>query len=119
MRCSRKIAAATQEVPRENGWLQRKIAELSFFVALPDASKEQLASAQKELDSAMENCTKLLGATAKGGSLQSFQAHELANDKDLAAVVKTVNDAIRTAQAFVKANKENLPKKAAKAKAKK
>ena len=107
-RCHEKMAGCNE-----------KIAELSFFVALPDASKEQLESAKKELDSAVDTCLKLLGATAKGGSLQSFQAHELANEKDLAAVVKTGNAAIRTAQAFVKANKENVPKKAAKAKAKK
>eukprot|EP00435_Cladocopium_sp_Y103_P029583 s1575_g7.t1 len=96
-----------------------KIAALSSVVALPDASKEELESAQNDLDSALANCTKILGTTAKGGSLNSLPAGELATDKDLNAVVKSGNAAIRTAQQFIRANRENLPKKAAKAKAKK
>ena len=67
----------------------------------------------------MGNCSKLLGATAKGGSLNSFAADALQNDKELITVVKSGNAAIRTAQALIKANKENAPKKSAKAKAKK
>ena len=96
-----------------------KIAALSATVALPDASRQQLESAKTDLDSAVGNCTKILGATARGSSLASFTAQELANDKELNTVVKDVNAAVRTAQAFITANKENLPKKAAKAKAKK
>ena len=96
-----------------------KIAELSLTVALPDASKEQLESAQKTLDLAIGNCSKILGATARGSSLQSLTAHELASDKELNTVVKDCNAAIRTAQTFIKTNKENMPKKVAKAKAKK
>ena len=55
---------------------------------------------------AMGNCSKLLGATAKGGSLNSFAADALQNDKKLITVVKSGNAAIRTAQAFIKTNKE-------------
>lgn len=96
-----------------------KIAALSATVALPDASRQQLESAKTDLDSAVGNCTKILGATARGSSLASLTAHELANDKELNTVVKDVNAAVRTAQTFIRANRENLPKKAAKAKAKK
>ena len=107
-KCHEKLAACNE-----------KVAELSSVVALPDASKEQLATAQEDLDAAMGNCSKLLGATAKGGSLNSFAADALQNDKKLITVVKSGNAAIRTAQAFIKTNKENAPKKSAKAKAKK
>ena len=88
-------------------------------MALPDASRQQLESAKTDLDSAVGNCTKILGATARGSSLASLTAHELANGKELNTVVKDVNAAVRTAQTFIRANRENLPKKAAKAKAKK
>ena len=93
-----------------------KIAELSAHVALPDGSKEQLQTAQTGLDTALANCSKILGATAKGGSLSAFQIEDLSNDKELNSLIKDVNAAIRTAQEFIRANKENLPKKNAKAK---
>ena len=114
-----KLLPALKTCHEKMAGCNEKIAELSSVVALPDASKEQLDAAQIKLDSALANCTKLLGITAKGGSLCLVPSDQLATDKDLGTVVKDGNAAIRMAQAFIRVNKENLPKKAAKAKAKK
>ena len=118
-------SAAAKLLPKLKATAERlntAVGKLSqCTVTLPDASAEQVREEQEALQKAVANCTKLLATVSKGGAVD-LSAEDLteATEKSLNQRLKSANDAVRTAQAHVKSNKENAPASAkSRAKAKK
>ena len=118
-------SAAAKLLPKLKATAERlntAVGKLSqCTVTLPDASAEQVKEEQEALQKAVANCTKLLATVSKGGAVD-LSAEDLteATEKSLNQRLKSANDAVRTAQAHVKSNKENAPASAkSRAKAKK
>ena len=79
-------------------------------VTLPEASADQIKEEQEALKTAVANCTKLLTTVSKGGAVDlSEAALQESTEKVLNQRLKSANDAVRTAQAHVKSNKEKTP----------
>ena len=79
-------------------------------VTLPEASADQIKEEQEALKTAVANCTKLLASVSKGGAVDlSEAALSESTEKSLNQRLKSANDAVRTAQAHVKSNKEKTP----------
>lgn len=79
-------------------------------VTLPEASADQIKEEQEALKTAVANCTKLLNTVSKGGAVDlSEAALKESTEKVLNQRLKSANDAVRTAQAHVKSNKEKTP----------
>ena len=107
-------SAAAKLLPKLKATAERlntAVGKLSqCTVTLPDASAEQVREEQEALQKAVANCTKLLATVSKGGAVD-LSAEDLteATEKSLNQRLKSANDAVRTAQAHVKSNKENAP----------
>ena len=118
-------SAAAKLLPKLKATAERlntAVGKLSqCTVTLPEASAEQVREEQEALQKAVANCTKLLATVSKGGAVD-LSAEDLteATEKSLNQRLKSANDAVRTAQAHVKSNKENASASAkSRAKAKK
>ena len=89
---------------------------------LPEATKEQVETAQVALEQNILGATKLLDCAAKGKAVDATGL-PFTKDKDLQGVVKDANAALRAVSEYVRAQKqqkENMnPNGEAKAKAKK
>lgn len=114
-------SAAAKCLPKLKATQERLNAALlkvtSSAVALPEDSAQEAAVAKEQLGAAIANGTSLLSAATSGKAAEVSDAG-LLSDKELQTVLKDANAAVRTVQAFCKANKLAAPKAKGKAKAK-
>ena len=66
-----------------------------------------IGEASETLEQAISKGMAMLSDAANGKSLADLPASDLKNEKELQQVIKDGNNAVRVAQAFVRANKEN------------